>query len=56
LQPGADLVREHRPLTVEAAEEVQHEVADRVRGVAAVAEELVERRVPLDVLVLFERD
>jgi hypothetical protein len=44
LERGADVVGARLALGVGVAEEVQHEVADRVRGVHAVVHELVERR------------
>jgi hypothetical protein len=52
LQTGADPVRELDALGGGPAEDVQHEFADGIRRELAVADQIVERRIAGDQLVL----
>ena len=54
LQRRADAIGQSRPLRVERLAQIQHQPADRVGGVAAVVEQLLEGLVALDALVLLE--
>ena len=55
LQRGASVVGKLLPLGIAVSAEIQHQVAHRIRRIAAVAQQIVERFVAGDALILPER-
>src|SRR5208337_5076595 len=43
LQPAANQIRQMLPFRVAIAEQIEHQPSDRIRGVARVTEQIVER-------------
>src|SRR5712692_4767866 len=56
LQAGANAVRQFAPCLVMRFAQVQDQAADRIGGIPAIAEQLLEGVVTLDTLVLLERN
>ena len=55
LQRGASVVGKPLPLGIAIAAQVQHQMPHRIRRIAAVAQQIVERLVAADTLILPER-